>query len=236
MPWIIGGVSTTLSWSAARDKVRGDLWRKGTTAIPDDVVDRALHASILDIESRRKWQWLENVTSAIVLVDDANFIELPAICGVVQSLAVRVNGNPFSNPLDLMPLAKLRDLVGSGRGYPSYYALSNGSAFFDCIAPGGTRLELIFQAKCPDLLDDAVTTPPLTLGLHQQAVLAGAKSLVALEYLHDDDKAARNNAAFEKHVARMEDRDDQLRGDDRGGTIQPYTELHDAAYGPGGPN
>jgi hypothetical protein len=58
MPWIIGGVST-LSWSAARDKVRGDLWRKGTTAIPDDVVDRALHASILDIESRRKWQWLE---------------------------------------------------------------------------------------------------------------------------------------------------------------------------------
>jgi hypothetical protein len=72
--------------------------------------------------------------------------------------------------------------------------------------------------------------------LHQQAVLAGAKALIALEFLHDDDKAARNSAAFEKHIGRMEDRDDQLRGDDSGGTIQPNTALYDAAYGPGGPH
>jgi hypothetical protein len=234
MPWIIGGVSS-LTWSAARDKVRGDLWRKGTTAIPDDVVDRALHASILDIESRRKWQWLENISGAIELDSDADTLSLPASCGVVQSLAVFVNTNPWADPLELVPLAKLREMVGSTRGYPSYYALSNGAAFFDCIVPGATRFELIFQAKCPDLLDDAVATPPITLSLHQQAVLAGAKALVALEYLHDDDKANRNSAAFERHVGRMEDRDDQLRGDDRGGTIQPNTALYDAAYGPGGP-
>jgi hypothetical protein len=67
--------------------------------------------------------------------------------------------------------------------------------------------------------------------LHQQAVLAGAKALVALEFLHDDDKASRNNAAFENHIRRMEDKDDQLRGDDRGGTIQPVTALQDAAFG-----
>jgi hypothetical protein len=29
----------------------------------------------------------------------------------------------------------------------------------------------------------------------------------------------------------MEDRDDQLRGDERGGTIQPYDDLHIAAHG-----
>jgi hypothetical protein len=235
MPWIIGGVSA-LSWSAARDKVRGDLWRKGTTAIPDDVVDRALHASILDIESRRKWQFLESVTSSITLSADANSLSLPAGCGAVQSLAVFVGSNPWANPLELVPLPIIRDMLGSTHGYPSYCAVSNGSAFFDCIVPGGTRFELIFQSVCPDLLDDAVETPPVTLGLHQQAVLAGAKALVALEYLHDDEKAARNSAAFEKHVNRMEDHDDQLRGGERGGTIQPNISLYDAAYGPGGPH
>jgi hypothetical protein len=235
MPWIIGG-SSTLSWSAARDKVRTDLWRKGSTAIPDDVVDRALHASILDIESRRKWLWLENVSGNITIDADNTVLNLPASCGVVQSLSVFVNANPYSDPLELVPLPKLREMVGSARGYPSYYAMGDGVAFLDCIVPGGTSFELIFQAKCPDFLDDAVETPPITLSLHQQAVLAGAKALVALEFLHDDDKAARNSNAFEAHIRRMEDRDDALRGSDKGGTIQPYTDIQDAAFGVGGSN
>lgn len=230
MPWIIGGVSS-LTWSAARDKVRGDLWRKGTTAIPDDVVDRALHASILDIESRRDWLWLENLIGSLVLDTASNQLFLPAACGKVQSLSVFVSSNPWSDPLERQSLAKIRELVGATQGYPTMYALGQGVAYFDCIAPASTRFELLFQAKCPDLLDDCLESPPVTLGLHQQAVLAGAKSLVALEYLHDDDKAARNNSAFENHIRRMEDRDDQLRGDDRGGTIQPYTSLQDAAFG-----
>jgi hypothetical protein len=103
MPWTIGTVSP-LSWSAARDKVRGDLWRKGTTGIPDDVVDRALHASILDVESRRNWQWLEQINSTFTLGADAASIALPAQCSRVQSLAVFVNTNPFSDPLELVPL------------------------------------------------------------------------------------------------------------------------------------
>lgn len=230
MPWIIGGVSS-LTWSAARDKVRGDLWRKGTTAIPDDVVDRELHASILDIESRRKWQWLENITAGTELFAAASQLSLPAACGAVQSLAVVQGTNPWADPLELVPLAKLRAMLGATTGYPSLYALSNGVAFFDCIAPAGAKFDMIFQAKCPDELDDAVEAPPITLSLHQQAVLAGAKALVALEFLHDDDKARRNSAAFEAHIRRMEDRDDQLRGDDRGGTVQPNTDLQDAAFG-----
>jgi hypothetical protein len=234
MPWVIGG-SSTLSWSAARDKVRGDLWRKGSTGIPDDVVDRALHASILDIESRRSWLWLEQVTGGIDLISDGTTLNMPAGAGKVQSLSVFINSNPFSDPLELVPIGLLRQLVRNARGYPTHYALSNGVAYFDCLVPGGTQFEIIFQAKCPDLLADAVESPPVTLSLHQQAVLAGAKALVALEYLHDDEKASRNNAAFEKHIARMEDHDDQLRGDDTGGTIQPNTSLYDAAYGPGGP-
>lgn len=230
MPWVIGGVSS-LTWPAARDKVRADLWRKGTTAIPDDQVDRALHASILDIESRRKWLWLENLTGALELDVAASQLNLPAGVGAVQSLSVFQGANPWSDPLELVPMARLREMVGIAGGYPVCYALGDGLAFFDCVAPASTRFELLFQAKCPDLVDDAVESPPVTLGLHQQAVLAGAKALVALEYLHDDDKAARNNSAFESHIRRMEDREDAMRDDDRGGTIQPNDSLFLAAHG-----
>jgi hypothetical protein len=231
MPWIIGGVSS-LTWSAARDKVRSDLWRKGATAIPDDSVDRALHASILDIESRRKWLWLENLSGTLELSAASDRLFLPAACGRVQSLSVFQGTNPWSEPLERVNLSKLREMVGSTNGYPTLYALGDEDvAFFDCTVPASTRFEIIFQAECPDLLEDAVESPPVTLGLHQQAVLAGAKALVALEFLHDDDKANRNSAAFENHIRRMEDKDDQLRGDDRGGSILPNTALQDAAFG-----
>jgi hypothetical protein len=199
MPWIIGGVSS-LTWSAARDKVRRDLWRQGATAIPDDSVDRALHASILDIESRRKWLWLENLTASITLSAQSDRLSLPFGCGPVQSLSVFRGDVAWADPLELVPMAKLREFVGAAVCFPVLYALGNGVAFFDSIAPAGTVFEMLFQAKCPDVLEDCVESPPVTLGLHQQAVLAGAKALVALEFLHDDDKASRNNAAFEKHI------------------------------------
>jgi hypothetical protein len=230
MPWIIGGASA-LTWSAARDKVRLDLWRKGSTAIPDDVVDRALHASILDIESRRKWQWLENVSATLTLDPAAGLWSLPPGVGIIQSISYFSPSGVYPNPLELLPLVKIRAMQGPVGGYPTAYALSNGVVFFDCIVPALTKFEIVFQAHCPDVLDDAVETPPVTLGLHQQAVLAGAKALVALEFLHDDAKAQRNQAALEAHVGRMEDRDDQLRGDDTGGTIQPYTDIFAAAHG-----
>lgn len=230
MPWVIGGGSS-LTWPTARDKVRLDLWRKGTTALPDDVVDRALHASILDIESRRKWQWLENLVGSLELDTAASQLDLPAACGAVQSLSVFQGSNPWSDPLELVPMATVRSMIGNSGGYPVCYAISNGIAFFDSIAPASTRFELLFQAKCPDAVEAAVESPPITLSLHQQAVLAGAKALVALEYLHDDDKARRNSAAFDSHIARMEDRDDQQRGSDAGGSIQPNTDLFTAAHG-----
>jgi hypothetical protein len=189
MPWIIGGVSS-LSWSAARDKVRGDLWRKGTTAIPDDVVDRALHASILDIESRRKWQWLESVTSSIELDADANQLNLPACCGGFSR-------SPSSSGRTLGPTARAHshsdEAAADGRRQSRLSQPLRAQQRHRVLRlhrAGRNAFELIFQAKCPDLLEDAVESPPVTLGLHQQAVLAGAKALVALEYLHDDDKAA----------------------------------------------
>lgn len=231
MPWIIGGGSS-LTWSAARDKVRLDLWRKGSTAIPDDVVDRALHASILDIESRRTWLWLESLTGSLELSAASDRLFLPPGCGRVQSLSVFQGSNPWADPLERVTLSRLREVIGSANGYPTLYALGDEDVvFFDCTVPTSTRFELIFQAGCPDLLDAAVESPPVTLALHQQAVLAGAKALVALEFLHDDAKATRNDAAFEKHIGRMEDKDDQLRGDERGGSILPDTALQDAAFG-----
>jgi hypothetical protein len=147
MPWIIGGVSA-LSWSAARDKVRGDLWRKGTTAIPDDVVDRALHASILDIESRRKWQWLENVTSSISSTLTRTMSNLPASCGAFSR-------SRSSSARTLGPTARARSAREAARdgrqqrGYPSHYALSNGVAFFDCTVPGADAVRADLSGEVP---------------------------------------------------------------------------------------
>lgn len=230
MPWIIGG-SSVLSWSDARDKVRGDLWRKGSTAIPDDVVDRALHASILEIEAARHWIWLQNVSGVLTLDADASLLNLPAACGAIHSLSVYWAPNAAPTPLRFAPMTEVQQWNRTFRGYPTAYARGDGTVTFDSTAPALTQFEIVFQGKCPDLLPDAVESPPITLSLHQQAVLARAKSLVALEYLHDDDKAARNDRAFNNHLDRMIDRDDQLRGDSYGGEIAPNDELSRAAHG-----
>jgi hypothetical protein len=64
------GYAVDHRWRFIADVVRGPRQSpkgslaQGATAIPDDSVDRALHASILDIESRRKWLWLENLTGS----------------------------------------------------------------------------------------------------------------------------------------------------------------------------
>lgn len=234
MPWVIGAPGG-ISWSAARDKVRGDLWRKGTTALPDDVVDRGLHASILEIEAERRWLFLEQVETSIALAVAASSISMPAGAGLIHSLSVFVGQANRSERLTRTQLDVVRSMSPASPGIPSLYAMTDGVIHFDTIAPVGTVLEMIFDAECPERLEDAVNLQHATMAINQEAVLAGAKAFCAAEFLHDDDKAARNRAAFERHLSRMIDRDDLRRGDaTTSGTIVPNDGLYFAAHGFGG--
>ena len=125
----------------------------------------------------------------------------------------------------------VRNMAPASPGVPSLYALTDGVLHFDTIVPAGTVFEMIFDAACPERLEDAINLQQATLAINQEAVLAGAKAFCATEYLHDDDKAARNRAAFERHLNRMIDRDDKRRSDMTSSTIFPNDELFIAAHG-----
>lgn len=230
MPWVLGAPDQ-LTWSAARDKVRGDLWRPGTAGVPDDVVNRALHASILEIEAERRWLWLETILSTVDLDTAASSFDLLSTIGVIHSLAVLAGAGQAPERLVRAQLQDIRFESANSPGIPAAYAISDRTVHLDSIAPAGTTFEIIFDAQTPPRLEDAVDSPSVTMILHQQAVLAGAKADVALEYLHDDEKAERNRKAFDLHLGRMIDRDDQQRAELGGGSIVPDQGLFIAAHG-----
>lgn len=232
MPWVLGAPDP-LTWAAARDKVRGDLWRPGTGGVPDDVVDRALHASILEIEAERRWLWLENVLSTIEVGVAAQTLDLLPIVGVIHSLAVFPGVNAGPDRLCRDTLQAVRRDGANSPGIPSAYALSDRTLHFDTIVPAGTKFEMIFDAGTPERFEDAVGSPSITMELHQQAVLANAKHLVALEYLKNEAEAARQRAAYDRHLGRMADRDDMQRSELGGGSIVPDDSLYIAAHGRG---
>jgi hypothetical protein len=218
-----------LSWAQARDKVRGDLWRPGTGGVPDDVVDRALHASMQQIESERRWLWLENVDAALNITVDDDHVDLPASVQSVSSIAYR-NGSGYDR-LNAASLGRVREASIGSRGWPAWYAQTDGTLYFDTTVPAGNSFELIFTGHCPDYLDDAIASPSVTLARQQQAVIAHACHLVALSYLKNEAEAARQLAAYDRHLERMMNIEDQQRGDLSGGCIMPDTAYQDAAYG-----
>lgn len=232
MAWVLGAPDP-LTWVAARDKVRGDLWRPGTAGVPDDVVNRGLHASILEIESDRRWLWLETILSTITIEAAASTFDLLPTVGAVHSLAVLYGANNAPDRLIRAQLQDVRFEAPGSAGVPTAYAISDRAVFLDTVAPAGTKFEMIFDAQTPPRLEDAVDSPSITMILHQQPVLAAAKAFVALEYLHDEEKAARARKAFDFHMDRLRDRDDQQRTDLGGGSIVPDDALSIAAHGRG---
>ena len=165
----IGGPDR-LSWEGARGKVRGDLWRPGNS-LPDDVVDRALHASVLDLEGECKWLWLEELTAIVSLDADAEFIDLPPTIGRVSSVSVRRGEYP--DLLDEATLTQVRATFASDIGYPARWAMANGRIALDSRASAGTIFELIVTSQTPEVLEDALASPAVTLQLQQQLSYQG---------------------------------------------------------------
>lgn len=219
-----------ISWSAARTKVRGDLW-KSASGVPDDVVDRALHSSLREIESKRRWLWLEKVSLQAALVADANTIALPADLQSVETLSFqRADDDFFDPPLQRVLVTEARMLASSvSFGWPSKYGLNGLTAYLDCTAPAGSRFDLVYNAKTPTRLEDAIAAASLvTLDLQQNMVIAGAAASVALSFLRDENNAGRHQAKFDRMLLALEDEDDAARTDVTGPRIMPDTAYQDA--------
>lgn len=211
----IGGPDR-LSWEGARAKVRGDLWRPGNS-LPDDVVDRALHASVLDLEGECKWLWLEELTAIVSLDADAEFIDLPPTIGRVSSVSVRRGEYP--DLLDEVTLTQVRATFASDIGYPARWALANGRIALDSRASAGTIFELIVTSQTPEVLEDALASPAVTLQQQQQAVIANACHHVALGFMKNAEEAARQRAIYDRIVERLLN----VEAEKHGGMIQPDT-------------
>lgn len=222
-----------LTWDQARGKVRGDLWRPGTTGIPDDVCDRALHAALQEIEQARRFLWLENIAQTVAAATDTAVIPAPPALRSISSIAQIRDDGSMDDALSVLSLARVRIMASEtpSNSYPSNYALSGGSIYLDGEVPTGTMFEVIGIAGTPDDLPTAVAAGPAnpTLQLYQSLVIAGACRDVALTYLKNDAEAVRQGAAFDRRLERLTDREDEQRGDNYGGCIVPDTGYQDMA-------
>jgi hypothetical protein len=205
-----------LTWQDARQKVRGDLWRPGNS-LPDDQVDRALHASVLDLEGEAKWLWLEQLTTIVSLDEDADGIDLPLTVSRVTSIAVRRDA--YAEPMNQQPIQTVRANVGSDIGDPSAWAMGDSRIWFDSRAQVGTEFEIVLSIATPRRLELALQSPSYTLAVEQQAVIAKACSYLALNFMKNADEAARQRAVYDSILERLLD----VEADQRGGMIQADT-------------
>ena len=222
-----------VTWADARSKVRGDLWRPGTSGVPDDVCDRALHASLLEIEQARRFLWLENIRQTVALVVAAASFDVPPDFRSISSVAqIRTDGT-MDDALSLLSIARVRILASQRPAavWPSNYALSGGKVYLDGAVPVGTQFEVVGIFCTPDDIPTAIAagSTNVTLQLHQGIVIAGACAEVALTYLKNEAEAGRQRAAFERRIERLGDREDEARSDNYGGTIVPDTAYQDMA-------
>lgn len=222
-----------ITWSEARTKVRGDLWRT-PSGIADDVCDRGLHTAILDIEGDRRWLWLENISTSIPLTVASNQILLPTDLSSLQQLGYRAPGATYMDPLTSIAISAARILAANVAGTsPTAYALAEGQAFLDATAPVGSTFELIYTARTPLELSVAVAAGDtnLTLQREQTCVIAGACAHIASTFLRNSTEAGRQAAVYERIMDRMRNTEDEARGDYNGGFAMPDTGYHDLAYG-----
>jgi hypothetical protein len=219
----------TITWSDARAKVRGDLWRSAS-GLPDDVVDRALHSSLREIEAKRRWLWLENVVQLIALPADSVTVALPSDLQSVVSMSYRRTSTEFFDPPMQRVSVTEAQMLASGItiGWPTKYGVSGLIAYLDCIAQAGGLFSLIYNSKTPTRLEDAIAAGYIaTLDLQQDLVIAGACSRAALTFLKDETNAGRHQAKFERMIESLQDEDDAARTDITGPRIMPDTTLND---------
>jgi hypothetical protein len=223
-----------ITWDDARTKVRGDLWRTGTSGIPDDVCDRALHAALQDLESKRRWHWLENITESTAFVADASEMEMPSRYRSITSISVVRTDDAKDDALSQASLGRVRILASqTAGGPPSAYAISGSTIYFDGKVMAGETVETIGSTATQDDLDEAVANYATNLALqkHQAIVIAGACAWVAMTRLKNEAEAARQQVAFDRGVERLIDIDDQVRSDGYGSDIVPDADYWRMANG-----
>lgn len=229
---VFGPSLAETSWEDARQRVREALWRRSSSALPDALVDDAIHTALLHIESERRWLWLENLTGALELAIATDNIALPGSVKSVSSLAY-LSGTQSYDVLLQRPIHYVRQLArGSNAGSPTFYAITDKQLYFDCNVEAGARFELIFTSTCPRYVEDAIVTPPVTLTLQRPAVIALAAEHLALTYLKNTEEAVRQRAAYDRILERLFNEEDQARVDTLdGGSILPDDSFHRAAFG-----
>lgn len=223
-----------ITWSQARDKIRGDLWRT-PSGLPDDVLNRALHVAIQEIEAERKWLWLESLSESISILVATEKIDLPADCYAVSALSFQRNPGTQLEPLAMHPLVYIRALASqpSSSGYPAAFALNGNTAFLDRRVDVGSEFELIYTARTPEELSVAVAAGDTNKTLQQKEaiVLAGAAAHAATTFLRNQAEYARQRMAFENMMERLHNTEDNARSGQFGGTIIPDTDYQYAARG-----
>lgn len=232
---VYGPSAAATTWDEARTKVRERLWRRTTSALPDDEVDEALHNALKEIEAERRWLWLEVVDATLEMPSEASSVGLPASVGAITSLNF-LGGSADTDQYDLLTEANfsyVRQLArGGNAGDPTFYARMNNQLYFDCPVAANDSFEIQHTSKCPDYLADAIVTPPITLTLQTTAVVARACQYLALYYLKDEPEAARQGAAYSMMLDRMFLEEDTRRADgQKGGSIVPDDEHYHAAHG-----
>lgn len=225
-----------ITWDEARTKLRGDLWRSGVSGLSDDVCDRALHASILELEAERRWLWLEEITTSAALAAAADELAVPSALSSVQSISWRRDSDTsFDAPLTVTTPARVRALrSGNGaQGLPSCYAFSKRKLYFDTLVPIGAIYELVYTFRTPDELSVAVAAGDAnaTLDAQETAVIALAGHYAGLGYLKNDQEATRKLAVYQRILRRLENIDNEARGDLHGGLIVPDDYYDVAARG-----
>lgn len=215
-----------ITWDQARTKLRGRLWKTGTSGLPDGECDAALHAAVLQLEAERQWLWLENIKTSSALVTASNEIALPSDFSAARSLCFRRSATAaIDPPLQQIPLGRVRVLASPGitMGAPAYYAIQGGNIFLNCKAPAGAIMELVYTARTPEDLDAAVAAGDSnqTLQKQQTAVIALGGHYVSLNFLRNDAEATRKLAVYQGIVNRLIDIEDEQRGDLHGGCIVP---------------
>jgi hypothetical protein len=226
----------SITWDQARTKLRGDLWKSGSSSLTDDVCDRALHASIVEIESIRRWLWLEGITTSAALVAAVDNITVPTDLSSVQSIAFRMNASSsFDPPLEFQSLPRVRidRSLSSAPVLPTTYSRNGTKLYFDTVAPIGSIYELIYTARTPEDLDTAVAAGDTnaTLQRQQTGVIALAGHYVALNFLRNNDEATRKLAVWQRIQQRLEATEDEQRSDLFGGCVVPDDSYHIAAFG-----
>lgn len=230
--FVFGPSAAESSWEDAATKVRADLWRPSASAIPDDQIDRALHSALKTLETERRWLWLENITGTLTMPAETDNIALPDVVRYIGSIAY-LSGTTGYDVLGMQPVPAVRQMArGSMPGQPAFYARMNAQLYFDCSVLEGDEFELIFTAKCPDAIADAKATPPVTLTLQMPAIVAYAAGHIAQTFLHDDDKARRQFAAYARLLDQLYVEEDTARSDAAGGgCIVPDDFYFQAAHG-----